>query len=283
MYLCAKRTNDSWNVPTIRGGFANPLFPCHGGSFKCYYCGKENCDTKICPEVMEDIRGGKIRRNAGNQIIMFDGMRIPIPFENHTMREFVNTHCDRNRATAPPPVDHMMVEVVPNALPSQSNVYSPYEATEEEAESLIQYHQESIDKLRARNRKYKFDGVVIPARPTRGNLYRPPAPQSREDLDQSVTPPLAPNPMTVEATAKPANESSNQVAPVAAKTGDKPLIHANEGPVHPYAMVCPVTDAHLPNFRPYAPFRGVEARVPEPLTIPRAIAITSSAEDCVFQ
>ncbi|PIL23946.1 hypothetical protein GSI_13697 [Ganoderma sinense ZZ0214-1] len=74
--------------PHMRGGFGG-----YGGGpnygrrpMRCYYCGKENCDTKTCPEVMDDIRAHKIRRER-NQIVLYDGSPLHVGFNGQTMRE----------------------------------------------------------------------------------------------------------------------------------------------------------------------------------------------------
>ena len=123
----AGRLNASRDRPPHMGGGGYGGGPAYGGGrgygggqdfarrgpMRCFYCGKPNCDTKICPEVMEDIRAHKIRRDGG-QIVLFDGRRLAIGVDGMTLREQVNAYCDQHPETAPRPVDQLLLEVVPN-------------------------------------------------------------------------------------------------------------------------------------------------------------------------
>nr|VWP00813.1 Uncharacterized protein [Ganoderma boninense] len=224
---------------------------------RCYYCGKEGCTTRSCPDAAEDIIAGKVRRDAAGQIVMYDGAPIPFNLPGRNMRERVNTYCDMHRDTAPRPAENLLLEIPDGASTitvseaAEINFLGSVEKTEVvDSEEL--YHINALNAIRER-RRYKFDGVMIPPR-----QKQKPLPASESAPSSSGTQPTREKP-------KPSEPEKPQEDPPATDPGHKgkgkervvPAVEPR--PVapqaeHPYARVQPVDNAPLPA---RGPFRGV--------------------------
>ena len=260
---------------------------------RCYYCGKEGCTTRSCPEAAEDIAARKIRRDNTGQLVMYDGSRIPIDLPGRNMRERVNTYCDTHPGTAPRPAENLLLEIPEGAsMETVSVAETNFVQGMENVDKLDaeeRYHLKALNAIHDR-RKYKFDSVVIPQRLKAKTTPQDSDPTSEvraadSSRDRGSSAPAGPSASRVDSPiASSSKDKGKERAAPMNETPKAPNANKESGelPVHPYTTTRPVNDAGPLPTRPQVPFRGVESRSAEPAYRAQVPALDATADDRVF-
>ncbi|EIW51315.1 uncharacterized protein TRAVEDRAFT_54667 [Trametes versicolor FP-101664 SS1] len=141
-------------------GAANQNQPNYGF---CHYCGDAGCQVRTCPHVAEDIKEGRVARNAEGKVVLPNGSFVPRSIPGLTMRDRIYEWHRRNPNSLAVPTAAQMVLQISRAVPMTST----FSLT---SDDRIAQLERELFALR-RNREV-FDGVELPA-PKR-SLPRPP-------------------------------------------------------------------------------------------------------------
>ncbi|EPS96448.1 hypothetical protein FOMPIDRAFT_1087531, partial [Fomitopsis schrenkii] len=150
----------------------------------CHYCGDAGCRIPNCKHVEEDIKAGRIARNAEGRIILPNGSYIPRSLPGDTMRTRAYEWHKRNRdaaAAATQQASGMLLEVLPaiQEVSEDATVQVNYTARIDELEREV---------MELRRKRMQFDGVEIPVRRGRPNPTTEGAPANRSEVVNRQSP-----------------------------------------------------------------------------------------------